>query len=202
MDELNSSTEQKIFDAAEAVFIKNGMEGARMKEIADIAGINKALLHYYYRNKEQLFMAVFQNAVDQFIPNIYNLLISELSLFDKIRAFLEQYGKILMKKQFLPLFILHEINRKPDKLVHTITSKGIQPQMLINQINEEVRAGSIKPIEPRQLIVNLLSLCIFPIAGRPMFQRILFDNDADAYESFLHERMHSTADFIINAIKK
>lgn len=202
MNQPNQNTEQKILKAAEDIFIQKGMSGARMQEIASHAGINKALLHYYYRSKEKLFLTVFQVAVDQFIPNIYQVLVSEeLSLFDKIRIFVEKYTQILINNQFIPLFILHEINRNPDQLVDIITAK-IEPKSFINQIQKEIDNENIRPIGSRELIVNMLSLTVFPVAAGPIMQRVLFNNNEQAYKDFLHSRAKEVPEFIIQSIKK
>ena len=90
MEELNQDTESKILDSAKEVFIQNGLDGARMQQIADKAGINKSLLHYYYRTKEKLFESVLKFAFKQFLPNPMEFLSSDLPLFDKIRIFVDR----------------------------------------------------------------------------------------------------------------
>ena len=83
-----SETEQKILDAAKQVFLVKGLAGARMQEIADEAGINKALLHYYFRSKEKLFEKILNEAFTNIIPNIITIFTSNLPFFEKIRLFL------------------------------------------------------------------------------------------------------------------
>ncbi len=202
MKEKDQNTEIKILNAAREEFVTKGMAGARMQEIANRAGINKALLHYYYRSKEKLFMSVFRLVISKFLPNIEKILQSNDDFFDKIRMFVNQYGNVLLKNQFLPLFILHEINRNPDSLVQVILSHGIQPSAFIELVNKEIEKGTIKPIDPGQLIMNMLSMIIFPIAGRPMLQRIIYNNDKKQYDQMLKKRLEEIPEFIINSIKK
>ena len=83
MSEAEQNTEQKILDAAKEVFQKKGMTGARMQEIADKAGINKALLHYYYRTKEKLFEKAFEAAFSLFYPKVKKMLISDKTVLEK-----------------------------------------------------------------------------------------------------------------------
>ena len=202
MSEINKGTEQKIMEAAQDVFLQKGLDGARMQEIADEAGINKALLHYYYRTKEKLFYAVFKWAASQFLPQVSSIMYDKnIGLFEKIRLFVKEYTKILYSRPFLPLFILHEITKNPDGMIEIIQSQGINPKILFEQIETEIKNGQIKPIDPRAMLINLLSLVVFPVAARPMMQRILFDNDAKAYKSFLDRRVEEVPDFIIHAIK-
>ncbi len=201
MGDKDFNTESKILDAAEDVFIQKGMDGARMQEIADKAGINKALLHYYYRTKEKLFLSVFKLALSKFIPKVEKIVYSEISIFDKIKIFVEEYGGLLYKNQFIPLFILSEIRRNPDALANVVKSQGISPKLFANMVQKEINEGRIRNIDPKQLIMNMLSLIIFPIAARPMLQRIIYSNDKKAFDAMLKQRLKEIPDFIINAIK-
>ena len=80
-----TSTEQKILRAAEQVFMRAGYDGSRMQEIADEAGINKAMLHYCFKNKQLLFEAVFMNAFSQLAPQVNEIFNSQEPVFDKIK---------------------------------------------------------------------------------------------------------------------
>ena len=201
MKEIDQNTELKILYAAQEEFLLKGMSGARMQGIADRAGINKALLHYYYRSKEKLFMAVFKLVISLFIPRLEKIINSEDVFFDKIRQFAKNYGHLLMKNPFLPLFILHEINRNPDSLVKEFFSRGINPEAFFAMVQREIDAGKIKAIDPRQLILNMLSLMIFPIAGRPLLQRVIYKNNKKEYDEMLKKRLEDVPEFIINSIK-
>jgi len=202
MKELSHDTENKILDAAKNVFVRKGFSGTRMQEIADKAKINKALLHYYFRSKEKLFTAVFRAIFKKFIPFNLEVLSSEdMPVFDKIRAFTENYINVLTKNPFVPIFILHEINRNPQRIVNIIREFGIKPEIISLQIEKEINAGIIRQVKPQQIIVNMISLCVFPIAARPLLQRMLFENNKKEYDSFLEQRREDVAEFIINSIK-
>ncbi|MFO7656523.1 MAG: TetR/AcrR family transcriptional regulator [Bacteroidales bacterium] len=196
-----SDTENKILEAAKKVFIEKGLEGSRMQEIANEASINKALLHYYYRTKEKLFNAVFQFAIIRFIPRIEKIFKSDKTFFEIIEAIIDQYITLLSKNPFIPIFVLHEINRHPDRLADIIQSAGIQPKMLIEKIEKEVENGTIRPVSAINLIVNIISLCVFPFAARPLLQRLIFENNKQAYTAFIESRKTEVTSFIINAIK-
>ena len=201
MNELHKDTEVKILEAAEVEFIQNGLAGTRMQEIANRAGINKALLHYYYRSKDKLFYQVFKLAMSKFTPNITKLLKEEYDLFDFIRDLVNEYGKIIMKNQFIPLFVLSELRRNPDLLVDAMLSSGIKPQLFIEKVEKAKAQGKIIDIDPRNIIINTLSMIIFPVAGQPLMQRLFFNDDKKAYQKFLEERIKIIPDFIINSIK-
>ncbi|UCH14346.1 MAG: TetR/AcrR family transcriptional regulator [Bacteroidales bacterium] len=200
-EKYSSDTENRIIKAARKVFIKNGLSGTRMQNIANEAKINKALLHYYFRSKEKLFDAVFKYAFFKFVPKIEEILNSEKSIFEKIELIAEQYIGALMRNQFIPLFVLHEINRNPKRLYELMQQVGITPVKLVEQIQQEIKKGNIINIRPEQLIINLLSLCVFPIAGRPLLQRVFFHNDKRQYQQFLESRKKEVPQFVINSIK-
>lgn len=201
MSNVQSDTETKILDAAKKVFIQKGLEGARMQEIADEAKINKALLHYYFRTKERLFSAVFRFAISRFIPRLERIFDLKISVLAKIELIVEQYISLLLKNQFIPIFILHEINRHPDRLVDLVTSSGIKPNLIILRIDEEIKKENLQSISAQNLILNILSLCIFPFAARPLVQRLIFNNNKKAYNDFLVARKKEVSEFIIRAIK-
>src|SRR6478672_7495746 len=109
----DQSTEEKILSAARKVFLNKGMDGARMQDIADEAGINKALLHYYFRSKDKLFEQIFMEVASAFLPKIFSILESEQTLFEKIELFCSEYISQEIKTPYVPIFILNEINRQP-----------------------------------------------------------------------------------------
>jgi TetR/AcrR family transcriptional regulator len=196
-----SLTEDKILEAAKKVFIQNGFEGTSMQQIANEANINKSLLHYYFRNKEKLFAAVFSYAFQNFVPQVQEILNSDISLFIKIERIVAEYMDMLLKNEFIPAFILHEINRNPDGIFTIMQGTGLNPDIFIKQFAMEIEKGNIRPLNPRHIIVNLIALCVFPIAARPLMQRMLFENDEKAYQQFLLERKKNVAEFIIQSIK-
>ncbi len=202
MSEKELNTEQTILEAAKKIFIRKGMDGARMQEIADEAGINKALLHYYFRSKDKLFEAIFQDAILKFIPGMMEMLQSDLPLFKKIEIFTGNYIDAFIENPFIPGFIMHELSRDPSKIAMMVKNSGVSPEAFISQINKEIKAGSIVPIDPYHLIVNILSMCIFPFAARPILLNVLFRNDPEALAGFIAKRKKEVPEFIINAIRK
>lgn len=196
-----SPTETRIMEAARSVFIRNGFDGTTMQQIADEAGMNKSLLHYYFRNKEKLFESVFAFAFRQFVPQIQDILYAQTTVFDKIERIVSEYMDLLLKNEILPAFILHEINRNPDRLYAIMQETGLDPGMFIGSLQAEMEQNHLRPMDPRHLIVNMLALCIFPIAARPLVQRILFSNDTESYNHFLQDRKKEVARFIIQSIK-
>lgn len=201
MDEIASSTEQVILEAAKKVFIDKGKEGARMQEIANEAGINKALLHYYFRSKQKLFEAVFLEAFDKFLPKINMLLASEKTFLETIELFIENYIDLILANPHIPSFVLHELNQNPENLAQVMGNKITNMPMLLDKINLEIDAGNMKTLNPKQLIINIIGLCIFPFVARPIIQKMFFDGDESAYQQFLVDRKTEVYNFVLNSIK-
>lgn len=196
------TTEEKILAAARQVFLARGMDGARMQDIADEAGINKALLHYYFRSKDQLFERIFLEVAGSFLPRVFAILSSDATLFEKIEMFCKEYISQVMTTPYVPIFILNEINRQPQEFLKKVF-KGERPpvEKLITQINKEAKAGNIKPIEPLQLLMNTLSLCLFPFLVSPMIQLVTGMNTKQ-FNAIMEIRKKEVPKMIIDSIKK
>ncbi|MCD4772387.1 MAG: TetR/AcrR family transcriptional regulator [Bacteroidales bacterium] len=200
MSSKNINTELKILKAAKKVFIIKGFEGSRMQEIADTAGINKSLLHYYFRTKDNLFDAVFKDVFFSMIPRIAKMFESDMSIFNKIEIFVNDYIDMIVQNPYLPNFIFHETNRNPNRVIFLLRDAWINPLLIIDIFDEEIKKGNIKPIDPKQLILNIISMCVFPFVAKPVMQSLFFNNNEDEYKIFIEERKKEVTDFIINAI--
>lgn len=198
----NQDTEGQILSAAENVFQKKGMDGARMQEIADAAGINKAMLHYYYRSKQLLFEAVFTNAFSLLAPQLNKILNDDSSIEEKVKNFTHNYITFISKHPYLPNFIIQELNRNP-KFFEKIQQNAAFPTLekFKNQVTTEVEKGILKPIDGEQLFVNIISLNIFPFVATPLIKGFLKIDDK-AFKKMMEQRKVSVSEFIINSIKK
>lgn len=201
MDQQN--TEEKIIQAAEYEFVDRGFSGARMQAIADKAGINKALLHYYFRSKQKLFEVIFKTAFKLFIPKILGIFSNnDLDFFEKIRSFVSAYIDLIRKNPHIPGFIIHELSSNQSSLMKIIGE--IKPDItpIKKQIQDEIDKGTIIDIDPNQLILNILSMTIFPIVAAPMIKLILVNGSEEEYNALIESRKQHVADFVIKAIKK
>ncbi len=194
------STEQVILNAAISIFQKKGMAGTRMQEIADEANINKAMLHYYYRNKQQLFEAVFMQAFQKLAPQLNLIFASGIGVNEKIRKFTASYIDFILDNPYLPNFIIQELNNNPEFVLKFMSHKGKpDPTPFLRQIEEEIKAGNIKNIPPKQLLLNLLSLTIFPFVGEIMV-KVLMDISDLEFKRMMEERKTLIAEQFINSI--
>lgn len=205
MDELEegqSPTETKIFDAARKVFQSKGFEGARMQEIADVASINKSMLHYYFRSKDKLFEKVYQLSILKMIPQIAALLNEDIPLDQKIRGFASRYLEIVRANPDIPLFIIHELNKNPGRLKKFMLNemkKNVQP--FFDQIKAEHAKGNTHDLPPEQLIINLFALMVFPFIARPILQVMLEKQDAE-FDQLINERVQFLPDYAVSMILK
>lgn len=200
--EQEKNTEEKILDAAEEIFQEKGLHGARMQEIADKAGINKALLHYYFRSKQKLFEMVFKAAVKLMASKFRGILESDVPIFDKIRQFTDEYISFLSKHTYLPAFVINELNSNPKLIQDTFLAELSDSfEKLKSQVNELIEKGEIKPVKIEHVLANMISMSLFPVIAKPILQTI-FEKDNKSYQVFLNERKKLVADLIIDSIKK
>lgn len=201
-------TRDKILDAAKTVFLEQGSSGARMQEIADAAGVNKALLHYYFRDKETLAGAVFQREFRRLVQPVMATLGSDLPLEDKVRRTVDLYVDGLSTFPLMPGYVMAEIHFHPERIEDFLASVADQqPAPLVRgvlerlgrQIEAEVAAGRMRPVPPRQFMVNLVSLCVFPFAARPLLRLIL--GGEEGFEQLIEERKATLADFFLSALR-
>jgi len=203
MSENDNLTEDKIFEAATEVFVAKGMDGARMQDIANHAGINKALLHYYYRSKERLFNAVFEMIAGKMFRKFAPVFDETLSLEDKIRFFFKEHITFLQENPRLPSFVLNEINRNPARIKRLIRNIDIDKLwlMLAEQHQEELSKYKITKESIPQLMTTIAAMSVFPFAARGILEGV-FEKLGVSFESFLEERKTFAADFVIRAIKE
>jgi TetR/AcrR family transcriptional regulator len=205
----SDDAEQRILDAAHAVFIRSGTAGARTQEIAREAGVNSALLHYYFRSKERLAEAVFKRAAGQLFPQVIRILGSDLELEAKVGQVVEVELRHLSKAPYLPGYILSELAHHPDRapqLIAAITGEvpvevGARVRsVLTRQIEARVSAGTMHPMTPDQFAINLLALCVFPFAARPLVMA-LFGFDQAGFDQFIERRRTQLAPFFLRALR-
>lgn len=201
MADRDRETEERILEAAHTVFLRRGMSGARTQEIADEAGVNKALLHYYFRSKEKLARAVFRSAAAQLLPRVYSLLGSDAPLEKKVHDIVEFELDFLMAHPYLPGYVASEIHYHPELVQEIYGDRGPPPlETLRAQLDGEAAAGRIRPIAPEQFVANLMSLLFFPFVARPAFGFML-RLEGDRFDGFIEERKASLADFILRGMR-
>jgi len=174
-----------------------------MQDIANHAGINKALLHYYYRTKDQLFNAVFEMIAKKMFKKFAPVFDENLTLEEKIRFFFKEHISFLQANPRLPGFLLNEINRHPErikKLLNNVDFENIWLK-LNEQHKEELKKYNITQATMPQLMISVAAISVFPFAARGILEGILEKIDVD-FNVYIEERKEFAADFVIRAITK
>jgi TetR/AcrR family transcriptional regulator len=203
MTDNDKLTEEKIFEAATDVFVEKGMDGARMQDIATHAGINKALLHYYFRTKDQLFNTVFEMIARKIFKKFAPVFDENLSLEEKIRFFFKEHISFLQENPRLPGFLLNEVNRNPariKKLLKNVDFDNIWFK-IYNQHKEELKKYNITQASLPQLMISIAAISVFPFAAKGILEGILEKLDIN-FDEYMEERKEFAAEFVINAITK
>ncbi|GEO12209.1 TetR/AcrR family transcriptional regulator [Segetibacter aerophilus] len=198
----DQTTEEKILEAAKQIFLTKGLDGARMQDIADEAGINKAMLHYYFRSKDKLFEQIFIEVVGHFLPKIIAILTSEKTIFEKIEIFCSEYISQVMQAPYVPVFILNEINKQPEAFLKKVLGgREIPVELFLKQLEKETKSGIIRKVDPVELFMNLIALCAFPFVARPIVQ-LITGKDMKQFMTMMEARKKEIPKLIIDSIKK
>lgn len=206
--ERDGDTERRILNAARRVFVRRGTAGARMQEIAEEAGVNQALLHYYFRSKDRLAAMVFREAAGRLIAEVTALLASDAPLEEKVERFVECYIDNVRRSPFLPGYVVAELHHHPERVTALLESAGAAPGQLGRvllarlgaQLDAAAAAGTLRPIAPEQFLANLMGLVVFPFLARPLLHTALGMDD-DAFARFLDARRAELPRFILGALR-
>lgn len=170
--EKNSSTEEKIKEAARKVFLQKGYAATRTRDIAEEAGFNLALLNYYFRSKEKLFDIIMIETLQNFLQSVKEILNdTSLTLEEKLEQLVAKYIDALIKNPEMPLFIINALRNDPKVLaVRLEVHQKLKESHFMKQIREA--AGNKLNIHPLQLIMNLMGMIVFPFIAKPIVQQI------------------------------
>ncbi len=198
------NTEQNIIVAAKKIFQVKGFKEATMRDIAAEANVNMAMLHYYFRSKENLFFLVLDEAFRLLVEKIVTVLTNDnLDIFEKIRTIVREYITFFCEKPYLPQFIMGEVIRNPEwigKRMFENMSFLIVFRTFSEQLEKEYENGKIQHISALSLLLNIISLCVFPAIVKPLVSEESV-SDCSFFDVLIENRKTEVADFIIKAIK-
>lgn len=185
----DNSTEEKIKNAARRIFQQKGYAGTRTRDIAEEAGINLALLNYYFRSKERLFDLIMTESLEEFFRSLRSVFDDPSTDFEeKIRRIVENYIDKLTANPNLPIFILSELRNHPDELIKkTGAKKAFLNSVFIQQLEDEIAAKRVKPIKSLHFIMNMLGMTVFPFIASPMIKG-MGNIDQTEFENLMQER--------------
>ncbi|MDR1372127.1 MAG: TetR/AcrR family transcriptional regulator [Dysgonamonadaceae bacterium] len=204
MEIKNTNTEQTILAAAEKVFMDKGYSGTKTTEIAKEAGVNHAMLHYYFRTKENLFNRVFEKKAELFLSAFKDAFSSDLPFFEKIKKCVETHFDKIGENPKTPMFVLREVVVNKEKrdfiLGKVIPAASFVLEELDKLIREEIAKGTITPIKPIDLLINIASLNVLTFIAAQVY----FDFDKgmnDENRNFLLHRKKNNVDVILKSLQ-
>lgn len=177
----DNTTEERILEAAKKIFLRDGLQGARMQDIADLATINRSMLHYYFRDKELLSQTVMKGVISKFIVAFKENLNSELSFEEKVDNYIDAEINLAFDNPDLLIFGLHEASKDPEFFKKVIESK--MSVVFRKQMKEAYEKGEIVPKNIEEFVVSVSSLCMFPFIAGPLYMMI-FRWDEEKWASY------------------
>lgn len=183
------SAEEKIKEAAKKLFTKKGFAAVKTRDIAKEAGLNLALLNYYFRSKQKLFDIIMMENFRKFIQGIsINIFDDKATMEQTIEKIIAAYIDFLTENPDLPLFILNEIRGNPSSIVDIINKEvGPLRSHFFKQLSQKGKSGKMPAIDPFHFIANLIGLTIFPFVAKPILQRVTNVNDKK-FKALMQER--------------
>ena len=191
----------KAIDAAIVEFQDNGFKQTSMSSIASASGITKKELRTYFDNKDDIFKHVFLELYGRISPQLQDIMDGEMPVIEKIRHFINNYVSFINNHQFLPLGLIRKLNSKTDFAKEFIINLRMpDPTKFYAQIENEIELGLIRDINPKQLMINIFALSVFPHVASPLMKDFINAGN-DEFEMIKKKGTSQVADFIINSIQ-
>jgi len=202
--ETAESTEERIFEAARKVFARKGRDGTPRQEIADEAGINRALLHYYFRSKQGLFEAVFEYMFEQYMRSFDAVLEPGQPFSHLLRRFIDHYIDYAIEHEDMIRLMMGENLRGASILGEALSrakqTEGSLPNRLENAIRTAAKSGEIRDVDPQHTLLTIISACIHFIVMKPTVQAMNPDAQAD-FAAFTEARKQHIADLLLLGLR-
>lgn len=202
-DIKDTNTEATILRCAEEVFLERGFDGAKTTEIARRAGVNHAMIHYYFRTKKNLFNVVFEEKLELLATSFSNSLSQNIPFFDKIRHAVESHFDFISENPRLLMFLYTEVVNDDDR--KQLLATNILPKArkfleeLEKGVNEEVVKGTIRAIKPIEILLNIIALNVTTFLAFPLMEVVL--GEGEMMDAIMAERKESNVEFILNGMK-
>lgn len=200
MDKMKDNTRKKVITAARELMTEKGKDGVSMQEIADHAGVNKGLLHYYFKSKNNLFKEIFLSEFNKVYGDLNVILQSKDSMDQKLSRIIDRYFELLWANPKLPTFVMFEINRNP-ALVNELSSQDSLNQT-VQLLDQEFKLNGLisSPSFAFQVILNIISMCVFPFMMKPMVESMGKRSNKD-WDTVMRERKDFLKTVVINSFK-
>lgn len=206
MKKDDQNMELKILESAEKLFLEQGFLKTTTGQIAQLAGCNQALVHYYYRTKEQLFERVYEQKIQLLFSNFIAEVEACDSFEESITRMVRMHFRFLKENPMLPSFLLNECLNNPLERMSALKAKLsvlilTVKRRLEETLNREIAAGNIRPISVLDLLFSIISLNVMPFLVMPLFQT-LSDSSSEEMQTLLAHREEETVNLILARLKK
>lgn len=184
---MANNTKDKILETAHLLFEEKGLNGVTMREISAKSGVNKGLLHYYFKSKQAIFLGVFRQVIKLVFINVSEILErTDIDFDTKVDLLVDQYITLLSKHPKIPLFVMSELGKLPEFAEATQVGLTLKNAALLLEKNlKEVK--HVEPGDGFQFLFSLASLCVFPFMAAPIIE-IIRPNDLKNHAEFMESR--------------
>ena len=199
------TTEQVILEVAERLFLEKGYALTSTTQIAKEVGCNQALIHYYFRTKENLFNVIFEKKFKIFFQGIFEKQnMGNIQFTDKLRFVIESHFDLLKNNPRIPTLILNELSRQPEQIKILREKLHEIPEQLFAELNTELQTeianGRIRNISLIDLVTSMISLNVALFVMMPVVEKILPLSETQKEQMIAHRRIENV-EFILNSLR-
>lgn len=204
-EKLNQPTEQAILEAAEKLFLEKGFEATSTTQIAKEVGCNQALIHYYFRTKDNLFNTIFEQKFRLFFQQLFNIEgVKSMGFEDKIRHLISSHFALLEHNPQIPLLIIRELSRKPEQVALLREKLRELPEQLFATLNDdlqaEIKAGRVRPVSLIDIMIPAISMNVALFVMMPVVEQVM-QMDEGQKKNLIEHRRNANVDFILHSIR-
>lgn len=204
-EKLNQPTEQAILEAAEKLFLEKGFEATSTTQIAKEVGCNQALIHYYFRTKENLFNTIFELKFRLFFQQLFNVEgVKSMGFEDKIRHLITSHFALLEHNPQIPLLIIRELSRRPEQVALLREKLRKLPEKLFAALNDElqteIKAGRVRPVSLIDIMIPAISMNVALFVMMPVVEQVL-QMDEKQKKNLINHRRNANVDFILHSLR-
>lgn len=199
MSEESKDTRQEIIEAARNEFLRHGFEGTRLHSIADHIGVTKAMIHYYFNTKKELFEHVYKQSVQVIFQDLNDVLSKDVPLFKKIELLIEDSLRKADQSPRVLAFVITEMSRKSEWLKPIFEDEvALQVAAFEEELTAAAANYEIASVSVRDLLMNIFSLCYYPVVAGPIHQSLFGIDDPVSVIGFSQKRKGIILDTILN----
>lgn len=204
-EKLNQPTEQAILEAAEKLFLEKGFEATSTTQIAKKVGCNQALIHYYFRTKDNLFNTIFEQKFRLFFQQLFNIEgVQSMGFEEKIRHLIISHFALLENNPQIPLLIIRELSRKPEQVALLREKLRELPEKLFAALNDdlqaEIKAGRVRPVSLIDIMIPAISMNVALFVMMPVVEQVM-QMDEGQKKNLIEHRRNANVDFILHSIR-